>query len=319
MLRAVLVSVIALFLSAAMPMVLLQGQTDAQTEDRLLIIKMERQEANEIDEIPEIRLKTGENILTMPLETYLTGVVLAEMPISFHEEALKAQAVAARTFSVRRMQNNKHEGFDLCDQSDCCQAWSDQSWLQKKLGAEWEQYWEKASRAVEATKGQVLTYNGEWIDAVYFSCSGGSTETAAAVWGSDVPYLQTVESPGEETASKYRSEKEVSVAEFRKLLPEASLPDNPAGWFGAVTHTAGGGVETMEIGGESYTGTELRSRFGLNSTKFTVAIEEGTIVFEVFGYGHRVGMSQYGANAMANQGKTYAEILQHYYPGTVLE
>ncbi len=306
MLHSFLIGLSALCIAVFTPLTLLSPVEEAPEVNRLLIV--------EPAPAKEVTVQVGE--LLLPLEEYLVGVLLSEMPMSFEPEALKAQAVAARTFAGKQMEGGKHEDFDLCGQSSCCQAWTSQAALRDKLGDGWEGYWKKAEEAVEATAGEMLTYEGQLIDAVYFSCSGGMTEDAVAVWGGDVPYLQAVESPGEEDASKFASTVSVTRAAFQEKLPEA---DFAKGWFGDVKRTDGGGVDTMTIGGVAYKGTELRKRFGLNSTSFQVSLTKETVEFHVQGYGHRVGMSQYGANAMAKAGKDYREILAHYYKGTVLK
>ena len=256
-------------------------------------------------------------------ETYLTQVVLSEMPAVFATEALKAQAVAARTFARRQMAGGKHADADVCSQSACCQACLSADALQERYGAAFDAAWDKASNAVQQTQDEVLTYGGALIDAVYFSCSGGSTEAAAAVWGMDVPYLQAVDSPGEQDALRYESEAAFPEDELRAILnkaaPEAKLDGPSDGWFGEPILTDGGGVASVTIGGEDFTGTQLRSLLGLNSTRFTVTCGDGEVVFHVRGFGHRVGMSQYGANAMAKLGFDYRAILQYYYRGAGIE
>ena len=255
------------------------------------------------------------NLQQMTMEEYLVGVVLAEMPANFESEALKAQAVVARTYTCKRMEGSKHEGAAVCMDSGCCQGYRspeeylDQGGKQAAI--------DKVRRAVEATEGLVLRYGGALIDATYFSCSGGSTEDAVAVWGQDVPYLQAVESPGEEDAPRYSEAVTFQAAEFAEKLGLAADGD-PAGWFGAVTYTDGGGVETMVIRGTSFRGTELRTKLGLRSTAFSVAVQGKTITVTTRGFGHRVGMSQYGAQAMAEGGSSYEEILAHYYTGAEL-
>ena len=253
----------------------------------------------------------------MDMEEYLTGVLLGEMPASFETEALKAQAVAARTYTAKAMvTGGKHGDGSVCTDSACCQAYlSPEAYL--SVGGT-EAGLEKIRAAVLATSGYVLTYAGELIEATYFSCSGGSTEDAAAVWGTEYPYLQAVDSPGEEDAAHYRDTLRFSTEAFQTKLGR-ELTGNPATWVENTTHTPGGGVETMVICGERYTGTELRSLLGLPSTAFSVMVEGDTILVSTRGYGHRVGMSQYGADAMAVGGSQYPEILAHYYPGTTLE
>ena len=168
-----------------------------------------------------------------------------------------------------------------------------------------------------------MTYNGEVIESVYFSCSGGTTEAAVAVWGNEVPYLQSVTSAGEELASKYKSRYEIEKTAFCDILKKENqavvFEEDSKKWICDPVYTQGGGVEYIVIGGQRFTGTQIRKLFGLNSTKFKVYSEGEYMVFEVYGNGHRVGMSQYGANAMAQNGKDYKEILTHYYTGVCVE
>ena len=253
----------------------------------------------------------------MELDDYLTGVVLAEMPASFEPEALKAQAVVARTYTVRAYRGKyRHDGAAVCTDSTCCQGYLSETDYLSRGGS--EAGIDKIRQAVLDTSGYVLTYQGELIEATYFSCSGGSTEDAVAVWGTDVPYLRATDSPGEENAAHYTDTVTFTPAEFAHAL-SLELTGNPAGWLGKVTYTAGGGVDTMEIGGISFKGTALRKILNLRSTAFTMSAGENGITVTTKGYGHRVGMSQYGADAMAVAGSSFAEILAHYYRGTTLE
>lgn len=250
--------------------------------------------------------------VTMGLETYLTGVLLAEMPANFQEEALKAQSVAARTYTWKAyMTGGKHGDGSVCRDSACCQAYlSGEDYL--AMGGTPENL-EKVRQSVQSTTSMVLGYEGELIEATYFSASGGSTESALAVWGADFPYLQPVFSPEEISVDMvtYSSE------EFQHLLGK-SFSGQPTEWFGPVTYTDGGGVDTMEICGEEYTGIQLRSLLNLRSTAFHIQTDKDAITVVTRGYGHRVGMSQHGANAMAETGSTWQQILQHYYPGTTI-
>ena len=260
-------------------------------------------------------LQADGTICNMELEDYLLGVVLGEMPLSFHMEALKAQAVVARTYTLRRSTvSEKHQGGAVCMNASCCQAYC----LPGTFAAgSTNALLEKAKFAVSSTAGQVVTYNDALIEATYFSCSGGRTEDALAVWGEDVPYLQSVDSPGEENAARYTDTISFSAEEFSRLLG-LPLKGNPAKWLGSVTYTAGGGVDAMTIGGTVFKGTDLRQRLALPSTAFSVTSVGGVIEIVTRGFGHRVGMSQYGAEAMAVGGSSYREILAHYYPGTSL-
>ena len=260
-----------------------------------------------------IRFQSDSGWAVKDLEEYLVGVVLAEMPASFEEEALKAQAVVARTYGVRALEGkSKHPEGDICGNAACCQGYLDPV----DYGGTEEQL-QKVRNAVHATSGEVLTYDRELIEATYFSCSGGATEDAVAVWGTDVPYLQSVESPGKENATYYVDGVEFTLEEFLSCL-DLDLEGTPASWLGEVTYTAGGGVDTMVIGGKYFTGLELRQKLNLRSTAFEVQAEADGMTFTTKGYGHRVGMSQYGADAMAVLGRGYEEILSHYYQGTEL-
>lgn len=264
-----------------------------------------------------MRLRNSEgSVSEMDIDTYLIGVVLAEMPASFEEEALKAQAVVARTYTQKAYTTGgKHGDGSVCTLSSCCQAYLPEEDYLAQGGT--QEGIEKIKAAVTATSGYVLTYGGELIEATYFSCSGGSTEDAAAVWGTDFPYLQAVSSPGEEDAAHYTDTVTFSSQQFREAL-DTELTGLPRSWFGTTTYTEGGGVATMMIGGQAYTGTQLRSLLDLRSTAFTVSVSGETITITTQGYGHRVGMSQYGADAMAVTGNSYEEILAYYYQGTQL-
>lgn len=263
-----------------------------------------------------VRLSDGKHT-TMDIEEYITGVVLGEMPADFEPEALKAQAVAARTYTVKALQTGgKHGNGSICTDPNCCQAFvSEEAYLNK--GGTRENL-KKVRTAVLDTAGWVLTYEGELIEATYFSCSGGKTEDAAAVWGTDYPYLQAVSSPGEESAAHYSDTICYTREEF-EAKTGCTLAGDPTDWFKTKSYTPGGGIETMEICGTAYSGTQLRKLLGLPSTRITISSSEETITIETKGYGHRVGMSQYGADAMAVAGSNYIAILAHYYPGTQLE
>lgn len=267
-------------------------------------------------EISIIRRNEDGTTVQIPLSEYLVGVVLAEMPADFEPEALKAQAVVARTYTLKaKSTGGKHSDGSVCTEPSCCQGWIEpDSYL--RSGGTGENI-EKIRKAVLDTAGYVLTYEGELIEATYFSCSGGSTEDAVAVWGRDFPYLRSVESPGEAPGDHYTDTVSFTPREFAQAM-DVSLSGNPETWFGYTTYTAGGGVNSMIIGGKEYKGTELRSLLKLRSTAFSVEVQDGTIFITTKGYGHRVGMSQYGADAMAAEGRDFSQILAHYYRGAVL-
>ena len=245
----------------------------------------------------------------MELDTYLAGVLREEMPASFEVEALKAQAVAARTYTLK---NRKHSQAAVCTDPGCCQAYcAEKDYL---AAGHTRQELDRIKKAVAETTDLVLTYEGELIDATYFSCSGGKTEDAVAVWGNDVPYLRAVDSPGEEGATHY-----VDTVTFSADHVADCLGLNKADLsIGAVTYTSGGGVDSICIGAATFRGTQVRTLLGLRSTVFVMTVAGDTVTVTTKGFGHRVGMSQYGADAMAASGHSCEEILAHYYPGTEL-
>lgn len=257
----------------------------------------------------------ADQVLEMELEDYVLCVVLAEMPVDFEAEALKAQAVVARTYTCRKLEEPKHNTADVCTDPSCCQAYMEPGDFLNSGGT--EESIQKVNDAVMSTAGEVILYQGELIEATYFSCSGGKTEDAAAVWGSDVPYLQSVSSPGEEKASHYTDTVRFSSTEFCDRLGVA-LSGNPGAWIENIAYTEGGGVDSIVLQGNTFSGTELRQKLGLRSTAFVITAAGDTVTVTTKGFGHRVGMSQYGAEAMAVKGSTYEEILKHYYTGTSL-
>lgn len=289
--------------------VVLMGQTD--TAD----FKDQTQTTQPTAGEPMLRLTVlfEDEEKSIDLETYLLGVVLGEMPASFELDALRAQAVAARTYTLKKcMDGSSHGQNTICTDHTCCQAYTDPEYYVANGGS--EAFVGRVQQAVEDTAGQVLVYEGELIMATYFSCAGDTTEDAVAVWGQEYPYLQSVPSPGEEDATYYTDSKTFTAEQFQKALG-IRLEGKVDKWFGKATYTDGGGVETLLICGIPYRGTTLRTLLGLRSTAFTVTVINGNITFQTKGYGHRVGMSQYGANAMAKTGKNYVEILTHYYTG----
>lgn len=268
--------------------------------------------------VPPVReqiavLLDDDSIAKMDMNDYLTCVVLCEMPAEFEYEALKAQAVVARTYANRRkFVEGKHGEAAVCTHSDCCQGYREVSEYKSAGGTDDDI--EKIRNAVLETEGVVLTYQGQLIDATYFSCSGGMTEDAAAVWGADIPYLQATKSPGEEKATHYVDTVKFSVSDFLRMLSLDRKAFESNG-IGEITYTEGGGVDRITIGGKVYKGTDIRKLLNLKSTAFLISNVGDTVVVTTKGFGHRVGMSQYGADAMALSGADYTQILKHYYIG----
>lgn len=278
------------------------------------------------DEAQTIRvLKKDGTVETMALSDYLFGVTSAEMPASFETEALRAQAVCARTFALYRAGAGSHsaDGADVCADSGCCQAYLDREELARRWGSHAEEYAAKLSAAVSDTDGQVLTYDGDLIQAVFFSSAAGTTEDAAAVWGRALPYLVPVDSPEGDEVPNYRSTVTLSADEVKALADSAGLgcdlSGDPAGWITGVTRTAAGRVASLTLGGVSMTGGAARSLFSLRSAAFDVSCADGQFTFSVTGYGHGVGLSQYGANAMAKEGASWRDIVEHYYTGVTVQ
>ena len=280
----------------------------------------------QLDAAMTLRVLNGDTVEEMDLGTYLVGVVRAEMPASFEPEALKAQAVAARTYTLYKIQTGGNHGdeADICTDSTCCQAYIAEDRARENWGEDADANEAKIETAVRDTDGETILYNGTPILAVFHSSSAGQTRAAGEVWVSDLPYLQAVASPEPGDAiPNYYSRAEFTAEEFREkvaaALPEADLSGNMDTWLkNPVTDTAGS-VETVELGGVTVKGSTVRSILGLRSACFEWEVQEGTLVFFVTGFGHGVGMSQYGANQMAAEGADYREILTHYYTGVTVE
>ena len=259
----------------------------------------------------------------LDVEDYLTRVVPSEMPSNYELEALKAQAVAARTFTQKRRQSAKHEHADVCADSACCQAYQTDAQLQARWGSEYVVLRARIDRAVRATDGLLLTSGGLPIEVLYHACSGGKTEDSAAVFASAKPYLVSVDSPGEEGYAGFRADTSFSCEEAADLLLRAFpgcgvTADTLPSAIRLQSTTASGRVATLLVGSQTVRGADFRKALSLRSTYFTWEADGGRIVFHTVGYGHGVGLSQAGAQAMAADGADFAEILAHYYPGTQL-
>ena len=309
----VLEIIIAILLGLLIPSLLVLMLQDRQIKDSPVSEPRSTEQADK--QTNDISLLTdGGKIMHIPLEEYVISVVLSEMPADFEPEALKAQAVVARTYALRRtVKSGKHNDATVCTKSSCCQGYISPEAYRNKGGK--QANIDKISNAVYATAGLVLVYDGKLIDATYFSCSGGSTEDAQSVWGTEVPYLKSVKSPGEEGATHYVDSKQFSAAEFSSKL---GLSETQTIKIGTPEYTAGGGISYLDINGQRFTGTQLRKLLKLRSTAFYITLVGKTVTITTKGHGHRVGMSQYGADAMAISGATYDQILQHYYSGVEL-
>ena len=280
----------------------------------------------ERDSARTLRVLHGGEITEMDMGTYLLGVLRAEMPASFEEEALKAQAIAARTYTLYRIRgggSTNHPDADACDDINCCKAYKSAEQAAADWGSMAVFYEEKLARAVSETDGAVILYDGAPILAVFFSSADGSTQGAGDVWLNDLPYLQRVSSPEtEELVPNYYSVASFTAAEFKERFlaahPEADLSGSPEGWITDLVRNESDYVASLTVGGVKVRGNDLRMLLSLRSPSFTVDFQDGSFTFHVTGYGHGVGMSQYGANAMAKEGYSAEEIVQHYFSGTTV-
>lgn len=278
------------------------------------------------NDVIKVHLTKEDKIIEVPLEEYVKSVVSGEMPASFELEALKSQAIAARTYvaAKRARPCNEAKGGDVCDTTHCQVYITKESRLEK-WGDKGNEYWAKVSEAVDATKGMVLTYDNELVQyPQFFSTSSGMTENAVDVFSSNVPYLVSTESKGEEIAPKFTSEFPFDISKFVSdinskykdaKISEGSLQND----IEILSRSEAGGVKEIRFGGVKVKGSDFRLAFGLSSTNFQFSISGNQIIFNCKGYGHGVGMSQWGANVMARDGKGYEEILKHYYTGIELK
>ena len=295
-------------------------ETDSPPEASLPIDRTAAPLRSARDHGRPVRLQTAEGtVVELPMDEYLWGVVAAEMPASFEEEALKAQACAARTYTAVLQNSAKHPDADICGDSTCCQAYVERSAAEARWGLNAKEYAERIQQAVSGTDGLGILYNGQPIQALFFSSAAGKTTDAVEVWGNAVDYLKSVDSPEGDEVPNYRTQAVLTAQEVRErtlaAYPGADLSGDPAGWFGQASRNEAGGVISIPLGGVTLTGGQVRTLLSLRSACFTVAWDGAQFTFDVTGHGHGVGMSQYGANAMAKEGGTFRDILTWYYTG----
>ncbi|WP_265445335.1 stage II sporulation protein D [Acetivibrio straminisolvens] len=281
----------------------------------------------------KVYIKDRDEVEEMILEEYLKGVVAAEMPADFELEALKAQAVAARTYVYGRMKKfyspkeDTHKGADICTDPGHCQAWTKKEDAMAKWGTfKALDNWNKIERAVKETEGIIILYDKKVVNPVFHANSGGMTENAEDVWeGVEVPYLKSVKSEGEDKSSGYKVETVFKEEEITKKLeeeyPDIDIePENLLEEIEVLERTPAGRVKELKIEDVVIKGTQLRTLLGLRSTNFNIEKgDDGEVIITTIGYGHGVGMSQWGANYLAKNGGTYEEILKHYYTGVYLD
>ncbi len=291
-----------------------------EDKERVINEKAEKYEYKKYGTITLLHKKTGE-IEQVNMDDYLCNVVSAEMPADYETEALKAQAIVARTYTVFKILNKKHGNADICDDSTCCQAWISKEdrllrWEENKR----ESNWQKICECVNSTKGKIITYDNQPINAFFHSNSGGITEIPVNVWGgSGYPYLQSVETSGEDSYSQYASEisftQEELLGKIKEKYSDIVINFTDSNDIKILEYTEGSRVKTVKLGNHEFSGVEVRSLLGLKSTNFEITKDGGNIKFSVKGYGHGVGMSQTGADSMAKQGSNADEIIKHFYTG----
>lgn len=278
-----------------------------------------------VDQKEEIKLNYGSNtiirvkrmasgkIVGVPFEQYIVGVLAGEMPIYFNLEALKAQAVAARSYALKRMEYNKDNDFDVVD-SILNQVYLDDGYLKDAWGDDYVDNINKLREAVNATSMEYLDYNGDVIDALFFSTSNGYTETSSLVFNIDLPYLQSVSSSWDEkTSSAFKSTTSMSLRDFY-----SKLNIDYSDYFDVkiLEKSSTNRIIKLSINGKEFLGRDLYNILGLKSTDFSLKKDGDKVIINTIGYGHGVGMSQYGAEGMAEEGYSYIDILKHYYVGT---
>lgn len=259
------------------------------------------------------------NTENMQLRDYVIGVVAAEMPASYETEALKAQALVAVTYVKYVISNGgDSENADISDDSSRHQGYMSVSQMQDKWGDTFDSYYPRIEEAVDAVIDNVITYEGEPILAAYHAISCGKTESAANLWGRDIPYLVSVDSEWDKNSARYSAETVLTSSEFRELFSDEDIDfdDDESGWIEITSVSQTGSVLEVSVCGKKYSGTDFRNILSLRSPVFSAEYNADEFVFTVSGYGHGIGMSQNGANAMAKSGSTVEEIINHYYPGT---
>jgi len=263
-----------------------------------------------IDNNIYVNVKTKNGNITLELEEYIIGVVSAEMPALFHEEALKSQAIIARTYALKAIKNNR-----VLTDNESTQSYKNINELKSMWGSNYNTYYNKIKKCVNDTKGMYLSYNNDYIDAVYHSTSNGYTESSINVWGNYYPYLVSVESTYDYLNPSFIIEKEFTYQELsQKLNNEITIDTN----FNIISLTESKRVKEIEINNQIYSGITIRSLLSLRSTDFKIEKKDNSVIITTKGYGHGVGLSQYGANGMARNGYSYESILKHYYKGVII-
>lgn len=280
-------------------------------------LKVEKYDYDSINKVKLLHSKEN-SIEEIFLDEYIVNVIAAEMPVEFELEALKAQAIVARTYTLYKItKDSKHVNADICDDSTCCQAWISKDKRFEKWEDGKQEKWNKLVRAVNETKGKYITYNGDVINAFFHSNSSGRTENPIDVWGGSLPYLGVVETAGEENYTSYKSEVRISKEELERIIREKfesfRINFNDKECIKILEYTDSMRVRKIKIGNIIFSGVDVRKLLTLKSTNFNVVIDGDYVLFKVLGYGHGVGLSQTGSDALAKNGMKAEEIIKHFY------
>lgn len=257
-----------------------------------------------------------DTVTVMNADDYIFGVVAAEMPLLYEDETLKAQAVAAYTLACRRRADNTDKDYDLSTDSGTDQAFVTEAAARESWGNNADKYYTKLKDIIAQVRGITVVWQNEPITAVYHAISSGQTESSGDIWGGERPYLQAVASPGDLLAPQYISCITLSTTELSDAIADlCEISGSPENYFSDFTRTESGSVLKVKVCGTELTGAQIRTALELRSLNFDVEFKDGSFKFTARGYGHGVGMSQYGAECMAKQGSDFKEILLHYYVG----
>ncbi|MGI6526725.1 MAG: stage II sporulation protein D [Caldicoprobacterales bacterium] len=323
LIAALILLIFTSILSKAIPRENPEAQQPGQLDDPDQIIIITDTEAKQT--VISMYDHKKKQLVEMPLEEYLIGVLAGEMPVSFELEALKAQAVAARTLAIYQMPAyggrgcNQHPKADVCSSYAHCQEWLSTDRMKKNWGSDFESNLKKIQQAIRETSGQIMTYKGKAIEVFYHSTSNGKTEEVSEVFSNSLPYYISVDSEGEENTSKFEGSVTLTNTRFAAIFQSKYgirlNPDKLASQIKINGYTDSGRIRSITVGGKQLRATEFRLLYGLNSTDITFVFGKDSITMKTKGFGHGVGMSQVGADQMARQGYSYKDILQHYYRG----
>lgn len=298
------------------PLIALKGTSSQKQEPESEELTEQTIPETKIPQKVRVLITQTDKVEEMTVEEYLVGVLAAEMPANYHQEALKAQAVAAYTYLLYKMEQSGGEKADISDDPSTHQGYIGSQVRQEKWGNKSQSYEKKLTEAVQSVSGKYISHAGKPIMAAVHAISSGQTRSAKAVWGGEVSYLQSVPSPGDKLSPDCVKTVAFTAAEFSELaasLDGCVLNGEASEWMGEIETDSSGYVTKMNIGSGIYNGLQVRAALGLRSAMFTAEYTDGSFRFTTTGYGHGVGLSQYGADYMARQGSTWEEIIKHYY------